>query len=112
MFKFLYTFITNPLGICENILIEWIILLFIGEIVHEIAWNVSPGGKFGSFIYWITKLIAFILIWVVIRILIIIVKFIIANWIWFVCGIAIIGVTAIIIAIVKHKKGVFNKCVK
>lgn len=61
-------------------------MLVVGEIVHEIAWYVSPGGKWGSLIYWVTKLLAFIAIWAVLYGIIAAVKFVIANWIWFAVG--------------------------
>jgi hypothetical protein len=68
----------------------------LGEIVHEIAWNASPGGTFGSLIYWVTKLFAFVAIWAVLYAIIVAVQFVIAHWIWFIVGAAII--IAIVIA--------------
>ena len=58
----LYEILTSPLGLPISPVWEYVILLIVGEIVHEIAWNVSPGGRFGSLIYWVTKLIVFVLI--------------------------------------------------
>ena len=86
MFKLFYTLLTDPLGLPIEPLWEYIILLIVGEIVHEIAWNISPGGTFGSLIYWVTKLIAFATIWAVLYIVIAVIKFIIAHWIWFALG--------------------------
>ena len=54
MLKFLYTIFTDPLGLPIDPVWEFVILLIAGEIVHEIAYWVSPGGTFGSLIYWIT----------------------------------------------------------
>ena len=65
MLKLFYTLLTDPLGLPIEPLWEYVILLIVGEIVHEIAWNTSPGGTFGSLIYWVTKLLAFVLIWAV-----------------------------------------------
>ena len=65
MLKLFYTLLTDPLGLPIEPLWEYVILLIVGEIVHEIAWNASPGGTFGSLIYWVTKLIAFVAIWAV-----------------------------------------------
>ena len=62
MLKLLYTLFTDPLGLPIEPLWEYVILLNVGEIVHEIAWNASPGGTFGSLIYWVTKLLAFVII--------------------------------------------------
>ena len=86
MLKLFYTLLTDPLGLPIEPLWEYIILLVVGEVVHEIAFYVSPGGTFGSIIYWATKLIAFAAIWAVLYIVIFIIKFIIAHWIWFAIG--------------------------
>ena len=86
MLKLFYSLLTDPLGIPVEPLWEYIILLLVGEIVHEIAFYVSPGGTFGSLIYWVTKLIAFVAIWAVLYARIAIIKFIIAHWIWFAIG--------------------------
>ena len=67
------------------------ILLIVGEIVHEIAWNTSPGGPFGSLIYWGTKLIAFVGIWLALYVIIAAIKFIIAYWIWFAVGAGVLA---------------------
>ena len=95
MLKLFYTLLTDPLGLPIEPLWEYIILLIVGEIVHEIAWNVSPGGTFGSLIYWATKFIAFAAIWVVLYAIIAIIKFIIAHWIWFAIGSGILIAVAI-----------------
>ena len=44
MLKFLYTIFTDPLGLPIDPVWEFVILLIVGEIVHEIAYWVSPGG--------------------------------------------------------------------
>jgi hypothetical protein len=78
--------LTDPLGLPIEPLWEYVILWVIGEIVHAIAWRTSPGGTFGSLIYWGTKLIAFVAIWLVLYVLIAVIKFIIAYWVWFAVG--------------------------
>lgn len=102
MLKILFTLLTDPLGLPISPLWEYVILLIVGEIVHEIAWGVSPGGRFGSLIYWVTKLISFVLIWSVLYAIIATVQFIIAHWIWFAIGTAV--VTAIVVALVIWKR--------
>ena len=98
MLKLFYTLLTDPLGLPIEPLWEYIIVLIVGEIVHEIAWNVSPGGTFGSLIYWVTKLVAFVAIWAVLYAVIAVIKFIIAHWIWFAIGGGVL--IAIVIALV------------
>ena len=61
-------------------------MLIVGEIVHEIAFSISPGGTFGSLIYWVSKLIVFVIIWAVLYAIIASIQFIIAHWIWFAIG--------------------------
>lgn len=108
MLKLFYTLFTDPLGLPIEPVWEYVILLAVGEIAHEIAWSVSPGGRFGSFIYWITKLPAFVLIWAVLYAIIAAIQFIIAYWIWFTIGAAIIIAVVIAFAIwnCKHKPAV------
>lgn len=86
MLKIFYILLTDPLGLPIDVWWEYIILLVVGEIVHEIAFSVSPGGTFGSLIYWVTKLLAYVVIWGILYIVIAAVKFIIAHWIWFAVG--------------------------
>ena len=86
MLKLLYTLLTDPLGLPIEPLWEYIILLIVGEIVHEIAFSISPGGTFGSLIYWFSKVIVFVVIWAVLYVIIASIQFIIAHWIWLVIG--------------------------
>jgi hypothetical protein len=95
LLKLLFTLLTNPLGLPIEPLWEYVILLVVGEIVHEIAWNISPGGVLGSPIYCVTKLLAFDLIWAALYAIIAAVQFVIAHWIWFTIGAAILIVASI-----------------
>ena len=106
MLKLFYTLFTDPLGLPIEPLWEYIILLIVGEVVHEIAWNVSPGGTFGSQIYWVTKIIAFVAIWAVLYAVIAVIKFIIAHWIWFAIGgvIAVSGIASVICIVLNKRK--------
>lgn len=102
--KFLYTIITNPLGLPISPIWEYLILLVVGEIVHEIAWNVSPGGRFGSLIYWVTKLLAFVSIWAILYGIISDIKFVVAHWVWFTIGGLALLIGVILWIIVNNKK--------
>lgn len=106
MWKFIYELLVNPLGLPIEPFWEYIIILLVGEVAHEIAYWISPGGKtFGSIVYWISKFITFLLMWAILYILIIIVRFIIAHWIWFASGLLLlmVGITIIIIFKKKNK---------
>lgn len=95
MLKLLFTLLTDPLGLPIEPLWEYVILFIVGEIVHEIAWNISPGGVLGSPIYWVTKLLAFVAIWAALYVIIVAVQFVIAHWIWFTIGAAILIVASV-----------------
>ena len=97
MFKLFYELLTNPLGLPLEPLWEYIILLVVGEVVHEIAFHISPGGDFGSAIYWISKLIVFIIIWAILYAVIAFIQFIIAHWIWFLIAVALTIVVIVVI---------------
>ena len=90
----------SPLGLPIDPIWEYLIFLVIGEIVHEIAFAISPGGQLGSPIYWVTKSISFIIIWFILYVFISVIKFVISYWIWFVIGIivlATIGTTVFVL---------------
>ena len=113
MLKLLYTILTDPLGLPIAPLWEYIILIIVGEIVHEIAFAVSPGGTFVSLIYWITKLLVFVAIWAILYGIIAAVNFVILHWIWFTIGGTVLLVGAILWIILdkrkKEKKQIENK---
>ena len=104
MLKLFYTLLIDPLGLPIEPLWEYVILWVVGEIAHNIAWNTSPGGAFGSLIYWVTKLPAYVLIWAVLYAIIATVQFVIAHWIWFAIGAAIIVEATIAFTIWNRKK--------
>ena len=104
----LYNLLTSPFGLPINPLWEWVILLVVGEVVHEIAWNASPGGRFGSIIYWVTKILAFIAIWAILYGIITAIKFVILHWIWFTVGGGVLLAATLGWIIWHKKKGVKN----
>lgn len=93
MLKFFYTLLTDPLGLPLEWFWEYIILTILGWVVHEIAWAASPGGRFGSLIYWSTKLLTFFGLWAVLYAVIVAGKYLIAHWVWFaVAAVVIVAV--------------------
>lgn len=106
MLKFLYELFTSPLGLPIDLIWEYLIILVVGEITHEIAYWVSPGGKtFGSVVYWVTKLLTFIAIWAVLYGIIVAFQFVAKYWIWFVSiGSGLVIMTLVVIWIVHYKK--------
>lgn len=106
MLKFIFELFTSPLGLPIEPFWEWIILLIVGEIAHELAYWLSPGGKeFGSLIYWLSKLAVFVAMWLILYGIITAIKFVILYWIWFtIGGILILAITIIIIVLFKKKR--------
>lgn len=106
MLKFLYELFTSPLGLPIDPIWEYLIILVVGEIAHEIAYWVSPGGKtFGSVVYWVTKLLTFIAMWAVLYGIIVAVQFVAKYWIWFASiGGGLVVMTIVVIWIVNYKK--------
>ena len=48
MLKLIYEILVNPLGLPIEPIWEYLIIVVVGEIAHEIAYSFSPGGKLGS----------------------------------------------------------------
>ena len=102
MLKFLFAVLTDPLGLPIDAIWEYLILAVIGAIAFVIAWNISPGGDFGSLIHWVVRLIAFVILWAVVYGIIALVQWIFANWILILCilgGVVVIGGIIAIIAL-------------
>lgn len=101
MFKLIYEILINPLGLPIETGLEYLIIFAIGEVSHELAYWLSPGGKdFGSFAYWASKLVVFVVIWALLYVIILAIQFIVSNWIWFLIGgvsLILIGFTVIIL---------------
>ena len=95
MLKFIFEVLTDPLGLPISWGWEYLILTVIGAIAFVFAWNASPGGKFGSLIHWIVRLIAFVILWAIVYGFIALMQWIFANWIITLCilgGVVLIGV--------------------
>ena len=105
MLKVLYEILVSPLGLPINPIWEYLIILLVGEIAHELAFWISPGGRFGSLIYWVSKFLVFIAAWAILYGIISAVKFVINNWIWFIIvGIILLIVSIILIIIFKKRQ--------
>lgn len=81
MYKFLFGLFTDPLSLPINPLYEYIILVIIGIIAFNIAWEISPGGEWGSLIHWSVRLIVFVILWAITDLAIIAIQWLINNWI-------------------------------
>ncbi|MCK9312721.1 MAG: hypothetical protein PHV32_07415 [Eubacteriales bacterium] len=117
MFKVIFEFLTEPLGLPIAWYWEYIILAAIGGIAYIIAYNTVgnmyranfiSGRTSGSFFHWLIRLFVFAIIWAVTYGVIWLVKLITANWqmILMVSGIAVgaIGLLALTVFVFKKVK--------
>jgi len=123
MFKVIFEFLTDPLGLPIEWYWEYIILAAIGGIAYVIAYNTVgdmyradfiSGRTSGSFFHWLIRLFVFAVIWMVTYGVIWIVKLITANWqiMLIVSGIAV-GITVFFaLAIFVFKKIKKSKAVR
>lgn len=123
MFKVIFEFLTDPLGLPIAWYWEYLILAVIGVIAYTIAYNTVgdmyradfiSGRTSGSFFHWLIRLFVFAVIWMVTYGVIWIVKLITANWqiILIVSGIAV-GITVFFaLAIFVFKKIKKSKAVR
>lgn len=108
MFKLLFEFLTEPLGLPIEWYWEYIILAVVGFIAYIIAFRcvgkmykskTIRGKTAGSFFHWLIRLIFFVIIWAVTYGVIAFVKWLCANWILVLCVLGGIVLLAAIIAI-------------
>ena len=106
MLKFIFTILTDPLGLPINALWEYLILLILNGIAFRIAWEASPGGFGGSLIHWVVRVIAFVIMWAVTYAVIAVVKWIFAHWVLIVCilGVSLLIAGIITIIVLRKKK--------
>ena len=110
MLKFLFGILTDPLGLPIDAIWQYLILTVIGAIAFGISWEASPGGRVGSLIHWVVRLIAFVVLWAIVYGIIALVQWIFANWVLILCilgGVVVIG-GIIAIIVLKKKAGEKN----
>ena len=116
MFKLLFEFLTEPLGLPIEWYWEYVILAVIGTFTYIIAYNcvgsmygggLISGRGIGSFFHWLIRLVFFVIIWAITYGIIALVKWICANWILVLCilgGIVVLAATISIITAIHKKK--------
>ena len=116
MFKLLFEFLTEPLGLPIEWYYEYVILAVVGFIAYIIAFRcvgsmyregfISSRGA-GSFFHWLIRLIFFVIIWAITYGAIAFVKWLCTNWILFLSvlgGIVLLAaVITMTISIIKKK---------
>ena len=106
MYKFLFELFTSELTLPIEPLHEYVILVIISAIAFSIGWNVSPGGKWGSLIHWVVRLAAFVGLWFIAGIVLIVAQWIINNRILVVS--VVIGIL-LLIAIISITRLILKK---
>lgn len=104
MYKVIFELIKCPLGLPISPLYEYVLLLIINRIAFQLAWDKSPGGKWGSTIHWVVRVPVFLVIWVITYFVIFVVKWLIANWFQAVCIIiGLVILSGLIIMFIKSR---------
>lgn len=114
MWKLIFEFLTEPLGLPVEWYWEYIILAIIGFVAYIIAFRcvgkmyhndiINSRGS-GSFFHWLIRLIFFAIIWALTYGVISLVKWIRDNWMLVLSIIGFIAlVTAIVITVVLYRK--------
>ena len=105
MYKFLFDLLTDPLGLPIDALYEYVILLVLNFIAYKIAWDASPGGRWGSEIHWSVRIVVFVVLWAITYGVIAAVKWLFENWLLIVSVLGfIVLVTAATVLIAKRFK--------
>lgn len=104
MYKLIFELLKEPLGLPISPLYEYLLLFIINEIAFQIAWNKSPGGKWGSEIHWLIRIPTFLIIWAVTYFVIFVGKWLVANWVIVLSVLlGVITVMGIVILFAKRK---------
>ena len=110
MLKFIFNFLTEPLGLPIAWYWEYMILAGIGAIAYLLSYGIVGimydngeiyGREAGSFCHWVIRLICFVVLWAIAYGIIAFIKWICDNWIIVlsICGGLIALSSAVIITI-------------
>ena len=89
MYKTIFEFLTDPLSLPFNPLVEHLILLLIGWIAYQYAYekvgmlyarNIIVGRNEGSFFHWLIRLFVFVICWAGICVIAYIFESVLAYW--------------------------------
>ena len=117
--KALLDFLTLPLSLPINPIWDYVITAVIGEIAYWVAYSFagrnasSSAGR--SALHWAVRIPLYFVLWLLACLIIMIVNFIKANWIWVLVAlglIAIIGIAIILIIHFRKKKANTKKQLK
>ena len=110
--SWLFDLATDPLGLPLEAWKEWIVLLVISELAYWIAFglvgrlysnNILEGRTQGSLAHWIIRGIVFVIMWAVTYAAIVVYRFVLANWIWIVSVIGVVGIVIAMFFVIRAK---------
>jgi hypothetical protein len=109
--KALLDFLSLPLSLPINPIWDFVICAIIGEIAYWVAYSFagrnasSSAGR--SVLHWAVRIPLYFILWLIACIIITVVNFIKANWVWVLITLgilAVVGVLIIVILQIVHKK--------
>ena len=111
MYKLIFEFLTEPLGLPIQWYWEYIIMGIIGIVAFKIAWELSPGGTFGSIIHWMVRIFIFFILWLSVYYIIFAVKWLVANWLLALITLFVFVAMTTFIILIIHKRKTANKSI-
>lgn len=113
--KPLFEVLTGNVAVMDNVLYNYIFLLLVGEIAFRVAWSfvgdlyrigVIDRNASGSIIHWIVRLIAYFVCAYLIKVGILLYKFIIAvpYWIWWLLLGTFLAIMLVSVAVIFYCK--------
>lgn len=115
-----FDILTGDIAVCDNILYNYLILLLVGEVAFECAFNlvgdayragIIGGRAAGSILHWVIRLPIYLVIAYLLRAGIWIYNFIIAipTWIWLtLLAICLLVVTTVVYSVIRKRKTVIK----
>ena len=106
--KSIMDFLTLPLSLPISPLWDFIICMVIGEIAYRVAYSyagdigVSSGERY--FFHWIIRLIVYFAVWSVVCFIILVIRFIKANWIWLLVVLGVLTAIGLVVLIIRKNK--------
>jgi len=90
--KPMFEFVFDQLQLFENPIYNYIVMAIIGTVAFKIAWEVSPGGRWGSLIHWTVRILAVVMLFTIISGIIWLISLIITipMWIWILVVISLV----------------------
>lgn len=114
MQKFIFDLITSPLSLFENPFYNYIAMAIIGIVAYKIAFSIvgklGLRGKSGSIVHWAIRFVVFCFIWLVCCLAIVLITFVIDNWVFIIISIILLLIICILnIYAKKTPNSILNK---